>query len=104
MEAKVLWVPAGVILTMLLRLRFPTNRLPDPSKAKGPDSPEANVLLTPAGVILTIVLALVAAFATNRLPARSKARPLGSASPKAKILAVPAGVVFTILLPKKSAS
>ncbi len=45
-----------------------------------------------------------AAFATNRLPARSKARPLGSASPEAKILAVPAGVIFTILLPKKSAS
>ncbi len=33
------------------------------------------MLLTPAGVILTIVLLLVAAFATNRLPARSKARP-----------------------------
>jgi hypothetical protein len=66
--------------------------------------PVAKVLLTPAGVILTIVLALVAAFATNRLPARSKARSLGSASPEAKILAVPAGVIFTILLPKKSAS
>ena len=57
-EAKVLLIPAGVNLKIVLLPASPSKRLPELSKArpKGPFSPEAKVLSVPSGVNVKIVL------------------------------------------------
>src|SRR5947207_905828 len=74
-EAKVLLIPAGVNLKMLLLAWSASKRLPELSKARpaGLASPEAKVLLIAAGVNLKIMLLVRSA--TKRLPELSKARP-----------------------------
>ena len=81
--AKVLPVPSGVNLKIVLVPVSPSNTLPELSKArpKGPFSPERNGLSVPSGVNLKIVLLPLSAAkrspeaARTEMGSRAVARP-----------------------------